>query len=101
MTARAFLIVGIIGHPLVFGVFFCLGGMLAQGSLRFMTSFIGELLALSIGVFAVVGALRVLRTSQYSTPTQADEWLVHGVSATYVLMIGIIVANSGSNGPHG
>jgi len=98
MTRRVMLIFAVLGHPLLFGTYFCVSGLIEQGSPRFVVSLLGELGALAIGVAAIYRALKWLQTRRFSMPSPHDELIVHAMSLLYLAIIGITIANAGSLG---
>jgi hypothetical protein len=92
------LIVALLGHPLIFGAYLSFAGLSTPGGVRFLPSLLGELIALGVATATLYQALVWLRAQRFVAPLPIEDYVVHGVSLVYLLMIAITVANSSSFG---
>jgi hypothetical protein len=98
VTRRTLMIVAILGHPLLFGVYFCLSAVLAQSGGRLLPALFGELLALILASVSLYRSLLWLQTQRYAFGAPMEDYLVHAVSLLYLGMIAVTIANSASLG---
>jgi len=98
LKARAVAIFLVLGHPLLFGIYFCLGGMINAGKGGLATSLIGEALAATVCVWLLHRSLKGLATMRFA-PLEPNARLMVVGACLFCVLLGLVnLTNAASSG---
>jgi hypothetical protein len=98
LKARALGIFLVLGHPFLFGMYFCLKGMIDFEKSKLVTSLIGEALAATVCVWLLLRSLTHLATIRFTPLEPNARLMVVGACLLCVVLASFNLGNAASSG---